>query len=134
MPAASSPHRGEILQGQAIDGKAVRTASAHGERTHLVSVVEHAGAQTLGQTKRSTKRSEAHAAQEVLAGRDLSGTISSMDAGLTQRTLARQIRRQNGHYFMVVKKNHPQMYAEVVLFLSRGASWLTTSSMSAAAA
>ena len=125
LPSASpyagciiTPH-GEILQGQAIDGKAVRTASAHGDRTHLVSVVEHASAQTLGQTKRPTKRSEAHAAQEVLVGRDLSGTISSMDAGLTQRTLAQQIRRQNGHYFMVVKKNHPQMYAEVALFFEQ---------------
>jgi predicted transposase YbfD/YdcC len=110
---------GEILQGQAIDGKAVRTATAHGDRTHLVSVVQHASAQTIGQTERATKRSEASAAQHVLCGRDLSGTVSSMDAGLTQRALAQQIRRQNGHYLMVVKKNHPQMYAEVALFFEQ---------------
>jgi hypothetical protein len=35
-----SPH-GELLQGQAIDGKRVRTATAHGDRTHLVSLVQH---------------------------------------------------------------------------------------------
>lgn len=110
---------GEILQGQALDGKAVRTATAHGDRTHLVSVVHHASAQTLGQTERPNKRSEASAAQQVLCGRDLSGTVSSMDAGLTQRALAQQIRRQNGHYLMVVKKNHPQMYAEVALFFEQ---------------
>jgi predicted transposase YbfD/YdcC len=111
--------QGEILQGQAIDGKAVRTASAHGDHTHLVSVVEHASAQTRSQTERATKRSEASAAQALLQGRELSGTISSMDAGLTQRALAQQIRRQNGHYLMVVKKNHPQMYAELALFFEQ---------------
>jgi predicted transposase YbfD/YdcC len=110
---------GEILQGQALDGKAVRTATAHGDRTHLVSVVEHTTAQTLGQTERAHKRSEASAARQLLEHRDLSGTVTSMDAGLTQRTLAQQIRQQNGHYLMVVKKNHPQMYAELALFFEQ---------------
>jgi predicted transposase YbfD/YdcC len=111
--------QGEILQGQAIDGKAVRTATAHGDRTHLVSLVQHASAQTLSQTERACKRNEASAAQQLLCGRELSGTSSSMDAGLTQRALAQQIRRQHGHYLMVVKKNHPQMYAEVALFFEQ---------------
>ena len=110
---------GEILQGQALDGKAVRTASAHGDRTHLVSVVEHASAQTLSQTERPEKRSEASAAQHLFKERDLSGTVTSMDAALTQRVLAQQIRRQHGHYLMVVKKNHPQMYAELALFFEQ---------------
>jgi predicted transposase YbfD/YdcC len=111
--------QGEILQAQALDGKAVRTATAHGDRTHLVSVVQHVSAQTVGQTERPTKRSEAAASQQLLNGHDLSGTITTMDAGLTQRPLAQQIRRQNGHYLMVVKKNHPQMYAEVALFFEQ---------------
>jgi len=110
---------GEILQGQALDGKAVRTATAHGDRTHLVSAVQHASAQTLSQTERAEKRSEASAAQHLLKERDLSGTVSSMDAGLTQRPLAQQIRRQHGHYLMVVKKNHPQLYAELALFFEQ---------------
>jgi predicted transposase YbfD/YdcC len=125
LPATSAyagciiTQEGEILQGQALDGKAVRTASAHGDRTHLVSVVEHASAQTLSQTQRPNKRSEASAAQHLLKQYDLSGTVTSMDAGLTQRHLAQQIRHQHGHYLMVVKKNHPQMYAELALFFEQ---------------
>jgi predicted transposase YbfD/YdcC len=103
--------QGEILQAQALDGKAVRTATAHGDRTHLVSVVH--------QTGRSTKRSEGVASQQLLTGHDLSGTSTTMDAGLTQRSRAQQIRQQNGHYLMVVKQNHPQMYAEVALFFEQ---------------
>jgi predicted transposase YbfD/YdcC len=110
-----SPH-GELLQGQAIDGKTVRTASAHGDRTHLVSVVQHGGGQTLAQTEVADKRSEVAASQQLLAARDLSGTVTTMDAGVTQRKVAQQIRQRGGHYLMVVKKNHPQMYAELALF------------------
>jgi predicted transposase YbfD/YdcC len=108
--------QGEILQGQAIDGKTVRTATAHGDRTHLVSLVQHASAQTLAQTEVPAKRTEVTASQHLLGERDLTGTVTTMDAGLTQRALAQQIRQRGGHYLMVVKKNHPQMYAELALF------------------
>lgn len=107
---------GEILQGQAIDGKSVRSATAHGDRTHLVSLVQHGGAVTLAQTEVEGKRSEVAASQQLLADRDLTGTVTTMDAGVTQRKIARQIRERGGHYLMVVKKNHPQMYAELALF------------------
>jgi predicted transposase YbfD/YdcC len=110
-----SPH-GEILQGQAIDGKTVRTATAHGDRTHLVSLVQHTSGQTLAQTEVATKRTEVAASQQLLAARNLSGTVTTMDAGVTQRAVAQQIRQRGGHYLMVVKKNHPQMYAELALF------------------
>ena len=114
-----STPQGEILQAQALDGTAVRTATAHGDRTHLVSVVHHASAQTVNQTERPTKRSEGVASQQLLTGHDLSGTSTTMDAGLTQRSRAQQIRQQNGHSLMVVKKNHPQMDAEVALFFEQ---------------
>jgi len=110
-----SPH-GELLQGQAIDGKSVRSATAHGDRTHLVSLVQHESAVTLAQSEVASKRNEVAASQQLLAGRDLSGTVTTMDAGVTQRKVAQQIRQRGGHYLMVVKKNHPQMYAELALF------------------
>jgi predicted transposase YbfD/YdcC len=110
-----SPH-GEIIQGQAIDGKSVRTATAHGDRTHLVSLVQHGSGQTLAQTQVATKRNEVTASQHLLAARDLTGTVTTMDAGVTQRRVAQQIRQCGGQYLMVVKKNHPQMYAELALF------------------
>ncbi len=107
---------GEILQGQAIDGKSVRSATAHADRTHLVSLVQHGSGQTLLQTEVECKRSEVTASQQLLAGRDLTGTVTTMDAGVSQRRIAQQIRQCGGHYLMVVKKNHPQMYAELALF------------------
>jgi predicted transposase YbfD/YdcC len=110
-----SPH-GEVLQGQAIDGKSVRSASAHGDRTHLVSLVQHESGVTLAQTEVECKRNEVAASQHLLAQRDLTGTVTTMDAGVTQRRIAQQIRQRGGHYLMVVKKNHPQMYAELALF------------------
>jgi hypothetical protein len=33
--------QGEVLRGQALDGKTVRGASAHGELVHLTSLVRH---------------------------------------------------------------------------------------------
>ena len=104
---------GEILQGQALDGKTVRTATAHGNRTHLVSQVVHASGRTLAQRAVAAKSVEVVAAQALLKNQDLSGVVVTMDAGLTHRGLAAQIRQQQGHYLMIVKANHPQMYAEL---------------------
>jgi predicted transposase YbfD/YdcC len=71
---------------------------------------------TLAQTEVLSKRNEVAASQHLLAERDLTGTVTTMDAGVTQRRIAQQIRQHGGHYLMVVKKNHPQMYAELALF------------------
>jgi predicted transposase YbfD/YdcC len=52
----------------------------------------------------------------LLAGRDLTATVTTMDALLTQRSLAQQILAQHGHYLMIIKKNQPTLYeaAELV--------------------
>lgn len=110
--------QGEIVQGQALDGKTIRTATAHGNRTHLVSQVTHASARTLAQCAVVDKSAEVVAAQALLQGQDLSGVVLTMDAGLTHRGLAAQIRQQHGHYLMIVKANHPQMYAELATFFA----------------
>lgn len=110
--------QGERLQGQAIDGKTVRTASAYGQRCHLVSLVQHASARTIAQVQTATKQAEVTASRALLRECDLTSTVTTMDAGLTHRGLAEQIRQQGGHYFMMVKKNHPQMYAEVATFFA----------------
>jgi len=114
-PCIITPH-GERLQGQALDGKTVRTASAHGQRTHLVSLVQHGSARTIAQVQTASKQAEVTASQTLLRQCDLTSTVTTMDAGLTHRGLAQQIREQGGHYLMMVKKNHPQMYAEIATF------------------
>jgi len=99
--------------GQAVDGKAVRGAKRHGAQVHLVSLVRHHDSIVLGQVGVRDKSNEITAAPRLLAGRDLRGTVTTMDALLTQRRLAAQIRQQGGHYLMVVKENQPTLYAAI---------------------
>lgn len=107
---------GEVIQGYALDGKAVRGANAHGSRTHLVSLVQHENGTTIAQVAVAQKRNEITASHRLLRGRDLSGTLITMDALLAQRALARQIREQGGHYLMVIKQHHVQMRDEIARF------------------
>jgi predicted transposase YbfD/YdcC len=107
---------GEILQGQALDGKAVRGACAHGQPTHLVSLVQHTSAVTLAQVAVEQKRNEISAAPALLLGRAGPGTVTTMDALLTQRSLAEQIEREGGYYLMVVKRNQRRLYDDLALF------------------
>lgn len=108
--------RPRLLQGQAVDGKAVRGAQAHGERTHLVSLVQHESAEVLTQTAVPRKRNEISALPHLLAGRSLHGVVVTMDALLTQRSLAEQILAQHGHYLMVAKGNQRQLAQELSWF------------------
>lgn len=106
---------GTLLRGQAVDGKAVRGANKHGRALHLVSLVRHASGCVLGQCAVADKSNEITAVPRLLAGRDLRGTVTTMDALLTQQALARQILAQPGHYLMVVKENQPHLYAHIAL-------------------
>jgi predicted transposase YbfD/YdcC len=99
--------------GQAVDGKAVRGANRHGATVHLVGLVRHADARVLGQVAVATKSNEITAVPRLLTGRDLTGTVTTMDALLAQRALARQIRGQGGHYLMIAKANQPELEAAI---------------------
>ena len=114
-PGAAPP---TCWQGQAVDGKWVRTATAHGARTLLLRVVQHDTGQTLARTKVSARQTEVTACQALLGGRDWRGMVTTMDAGVTHRELARHIRKQGGQYLMVVKQNHPLMRDEGALFFT----------------
>ena len=141
-PAAAAPPPAPKLepstgavQGQAIDGKAVRGAGMHGPRPHLGALVCHTSARVLAQRAVAAKRHESSAVAPLLQGRDLTGIVITMDAGLTQRKLATQIRAQHGHYLMVVKRNQRQLYAELATFfqtppLPCEASWQEVETLS----
>jgi len=94
------------LQGLAVDGKEVRGSRAHGVVTHLLSVARHDGT-VLGEMAVASKTNEITVAPALLAGRDLSGRVVTVDALLAHQSLARQIREQHGHYLMVIKDNQP---------------------------
>ena len=108
---------GQVLRGQSVDGKDVRGVRAHGNPHFLVSLVRHQSAYVLGQAVVDEKTNEITAVPALLAGRDLRGTVTTMDALLTQWAVARQILDQGGHYLMVVKKNQLNLYRAIeVLF------------------
>ena len=122
IAVAAQPHstvispQGEILQGQALDGKVLRGACAHAQPIHLVSLVQHTSAITLSQVAVEQKRNEISAAPTLLQGRAGPGTVTTMDALLTQRALAEQIEHQGGYYLMVVKRNQRRLYEDLTLF------------------
>jgi predicted transposase YbfD/YdcC len=101
--------------GQAVDGKAVRGANRHGAKLHLVSLVRHGSARVRKQVRVREKSNEITAVPALLAGLDLRGTVTTMDALLCQQAIARQIVAQNGHYLMVVKENQPALLAAIEL-------------------
>jgi len=107
---------GERLEALSIDGKAVRGAGTHDQPTHLVSLVRHGSGTTLAQTAVARKRNEIAAVPLLLAGRDLTDTVITLDALLTQRTIAQTIRTHNGHYLMVVKRNQRRLFEALELF------------------
>jgi predicted transposase YbfD/YdcC len=113
-PAAPEP----TLQGAAIDGKAIRGVGRDGQPCHLVSLVRHADARVLNQVAVAQKRDERSAVPTLLAGRDLTGTVITLDALHTLRPTARQIRAQNGHYLMIVKKNQATLYEYLDMLFS----------------
>lgn len=117
-PAAPAAPVADPWIGQAIDGKAVRGANRHGADLHLVGLVRPGDGMVLGQVAVADKSNEITAAPRLLAGRDLTGTVTTMDALLAQRGLAAQIRTQDGHYLMVVKTNQRALYEPIDLLFA----------------
>lgn len=97
----------------AADGKDVRGAAKHGPKVHLVSLVEHGSGLVLGQRRVPDKAYEPYALSHLLDGRDLTGTVITMDALYTHADMAQQILDQGGHYFMVVKNNQPLLREDI---------------------
>ena len=108
---ASGPPAPPRWVGLAVDGKAVRGANRHGAAVHLVGLVRHTDAAILGQVRVAAKSNEITAVPRLLAGRELAGTVTTMDALLTRRALAGQSRRQGGHDLMLVKEHQPERHA-----------------------
>ncbi len=111
-PAGSGAPTGPWV-GHAVDGNAVRGANRHGTAVHLVGRVRPADGAVLGQVAVAAKSNEITAVPRLLAGRDLTGTVTTLDALLTQRSSAAQIRAQDGHDLMTVKPNQPALHAAI---------------------
>jgi predicted transposase YbfD/YdcC len=107
---------GTRLQAQAVDGKTLRGATACGDPTHLVSLVQHGSGTTLAQVEVAAKRNELSAIPLLFAGRDLTDTITTSDALHTQRSFARRLHDAGGYYLLIAKANQPQLRDDLALF------------------
>jgi predicted transposase YbfD/YdcC len=113
---------GSVWRGQAADGKTVRGASAHGTPVHLLALVRHESGYVLDQVQVGDKTSEITAVPDLLRQHRLAGTVTTMDALLTQQPLAQQIRAQGGHYLMVVKQNQGDLWSAIDLLFREPAT------------
>ena len=116
LPAPSPRPAAALPRGAAIDGKYVRGVGTHGCPTLLVSLVTHAPTRILAQRRAAPHQHESKAVAQLLAGRDLTGLVLTLDAGLTDAKLAQHILAHGGHYLMMIKRNHAQVYAELTWY------------------
>ena len=107
---------GELLH-WALDGKVLRGS-------HRQTPVPQSGQEVLGVyavahgylahcEPIASKGYEAATAQTFVSQTDCTDKVITADALHTRPRLCRQIRRQQGHYVLVVKRNRPQVEAEI---------------------
>jgi predicted transposase YbfD/YdcC len=108
--AQRAPRPSSGLQARALDGKTLRGAGRHGQPTHLVAEVVHGSGLVLWQQAVAAKSNEIPLARRILADRDLTGLLYTLDALHTQLETAELIVRQRGHYLMIVKGNQRHLH------------------------
>lgn len=98
----------------AIDGKTLRGSRKQGAPgAHLLSVLASRLGLTLAQQAVGDKTNEIPMVLDLLRHVVLEGRVVTMDALLTQRHIAQQIVDAGGDYVLVVKKNQPQLRADI---------------------
>jgi predicted transposase YbfD/YdcC len=103
-----------------IDGKTLRRSFDQGwnkSGLHMVTAWCVQENLVLAQRAVEQKSNEITAVPEVLKMLDLRGTVVSVDALNTQKSIADQIVKGGGDYLMAVKDNHPTLYESVRIHL-----------------
>lgn len=99
-----------LTTGLAIDGKSLRRAASLGCRdVHLLSAVCHQVRFVLKQVAVADKTNEISQVAPLLERLLLKGLVVTVDALLTQRSIAQTIRRGQGHYVLYAKDNQPKL-------------------------
>lgn len=102
------------LQPVSLDGKTLcGTLSAHEKSVHLLSLLDQQTGYVLSQGRVDDKTNEHKAALELLKTIVLEGRVVVGDAMFCQKDYCQQIRDGNGHYFVVVKDNQPQLKRDI---------------------
>ena len=110
----------EVLTHVAMDGKTLRGTLGHESEgqpsVHLLSLYECQSGIVLTQRAVQSKENEISAAAALVHPALVKGRISSTDAMHTQKKWCACVQAYQGYYLTIVKKNHPQMYADLVDF------------------
>jgi predicted transposase YbfD/YdcC len=110
------PPAPDELEAVAIDGKTLRGSRKQGApAVHLLSVLSHRLGLTLWQQAVAAKTNEIPVLEEVLHELVVEGRVMTVDALLTQRTVAAHIVHDGGDYVMLVKGNQPQLQHDIQL-------------------
>lgn len=103
----------------AIDGKTNIGSfdKAKGIRSmHLVSAWASEAGIALGQVKTDQKSNEITAIPELLELLSIKGCIITTDSMGTQKKIVSKIIEKKADYVMALKKNHPNLYIETMMF------------------
>ncbi len=99
----------------AIDGKSLRGSRRRGAKeAHLLSACSQRLGVVLRQVAVADKSNEIVAVEQLLANLVLHGRLITGDAMFTQQEVARTITAAGGDYLLVVKKNQPTLYRDIV--------------------
>lgn len=97
----------------AVDGKTLRRSfdTAAGKAAiHMISAWSETNHLVLGQLATDAKSNEITAIPRLLKLLDISDSVVTIDAIGCQKSIARQIVKQNGHYVLQVKGNQPKLH------------------------
>lgn len=100
----------------AIDGKRLRCSFDDACKQGGLHLLHAFGVQTgllLGQEATDSKENAIVAMPRLLRMLDIRGKTVSVDAMLTQTSIAEQIKEQGGEYVMALKDNHPTLHRHV---------------------
>lgn len=112
----------ERLIHTAMDGKTLRGTLGHAKEeqpaVHLLALYECESGIVLTQEAVKSKENEITAAIAFLHPVLVKGRIISTDAMHTQKKWCACVHAYDGYYLTIVKKNHPEMYQDLVDFFA----------------
>ena len=101
----------------AVDGKAIRAAAEKSKGKSapmMLHVLEAATGLVVAQLPIPDKENEITNIPELLSYLDIEGSTVTADALNTQTSVMKQILGQGGHFVMMVKRNQPNSYEEII--------------------
>ena len=109
----------------AIDGKALRAAASKvtgGKVPMILNVVETGTGLVAAQLPIAEKACEITEIPKLLQLLNIQGSTITIDAIGTQTQIMEQILEQEGHFLLMVKKNQPQSYEEIMKYMEEMAA------------